>query len=64
MVNMDNINEKLEVLIKKEKYIESFKDLSISFIEYYNYDNKIILIGKKLKDNKDYHFIRMNIKCI
>ncbi len=53
-----NINEKLEVLIEKEKkYIESFKDLSISFIEYYNYDNKIILIGKKLNDNKDYNFI-------
>ena len=52
-----NVNEKLEVLIEKEKYIESFKDLSISFIEYYNYDNKIILIGKKLNDNKDYNFI-------
>jgi hypothetical protein len=49
------INDKLEFLKDKEKNIESLKDLSISFLEYYN--NNIILIGKKLKDNKDYHFI-------
>ena len=50
-----NINDKLEFLKDKEKNIESLKDLSISFLEYYN--NNIILIGKKLKDNKDYNFI-------
>ena len=50
-----NINDKLEFLKDKEKNIESLKDLSISFLEYYN--NNIILIGKKIKDNKDYNFI-------
>ena len=50
-----HINDKLEFLKDKEKNIESLKDLSISFLEYYN--NNIILIGKKLKDNKDYNFI-------
>ena len=37
-----NINNELEFLKDKEKNIESLKDLSISFLEYYN--NNIILI--------------------